>query len=493
MTDIQVDMFEVQLGAALLIQMRDSAGKSVRLLADAGINAPSPYARDHVANKLPQALSTFAHSGESRIDLMVGTHYDQDHLAGLIDVTKQFPVGEALLPPVRTPAVRRDQMQEAADTNDLVAPLELDALPPPADEEPSTDTLNSLAEYCQAVEHAAAQRLDFIVGLVRGRQSSETVDRFLKEVDAYVDDLEESVDEFDPDEPHGVGSYLAASTLDADLSTAAKQVAAIKKSAIMGAIVARWLNQLVTALKKNGVPIKSLTIPHGVPEYYEWDGTHRKFKPVSAAIYAASKEPKFTLLGPSKTLVNHHATKIPLGMYLVLGGHILKRPVRPSNQLSYVLLVESGGQQILITGDSGCVDFYDRISKGYFPALVSALKEPNVVQIAHHAGSNAHFYDALLASNFARSSAPAAFLMLSHGYHDQIRPTVEFKQFVTLLSSKRSNFCLLFTSEPQLSKVSSFTSRIHGLVGTSSKRNVGDVRLSYNARSWTVDHHCVMP
>jgi len=37
---IQVDMFEVQLGAALLLQFRIDSGQVVRILADAGVVKP---------------------------------------------------------------------------------------------------------------------------------------------------------------------------------------------------------------------------------------------------------------------------------------------------------------------------------------------------------------------------------------------------------------------------------------------------------------------
>ena len=39
MIDIQIDMFEVQLGAALLLQFRTENKNVVRVLADAGISA----------------------------------------------------------------------------------------------------------------------------------------------------------------------------------------------------------------------------------------------------------------------------------------------------------------------------------------------------------------------------------------------------------------------------------------------------------------------
>lgn len=60
---IQVDMFEVLLGAAMLLQFQLQGGKVVRVIVDAGVTPK------HVA-------------------LMVGTHYDEDHLTGLVPIVE---------------------------------------------------------------------------------------------------------------------------------------------------------------------------------------------------------------------------------------------------------------------------------------------------------------------------------------------------------------------------------------------------------------------
>jgi hypothetical protein len=104
MSNIQFDMFEVQLGSALLLQMRDSSNTPVRVLADAGIRAAG-YKKDHVNKKLVPAFDDFDRGSRHRIDLMVGTHYDEDHLKGLIAVAsnKAIEIGDALLPPLHQP------------------------------------------------------------------------------------------------------------------------------------------------------------------------------------------------------------------------------------------------------------------------------------------------------------------------------------------------------------------------------------------------------
>lgn len=84
-------MFDVQLGAALLLQFEGAKGQ-VRVLADAG------HRKYKVAGKLTAAFADFA-DGDRRIDLIVGTHYDADHLAGLVDVIKDptLDIGEIWL------------------------------------------------------------------------------------------------------------------------------------------------------------------------------------------------------------------------------------------------------------------------------------------------------------------------------------------------------------------------------------------------------------
>jgi hypothetical protein len=56
---MHVDMFEVQLGAAVLVQMQDSAGAPVRVLIDGGISPTRKYRTSHVDGKLVTAFQDF--------------------------------------------------------------------------------------------------------------------------------------------------------------------------------------------------------------------------------------------------------------------------------------------------------------------------------------------------------------------------------------------------------------------------------------------------
>ena len=85
MKKIQLDMFEVQLGAAVLLQFRTEKS-IIRVLADAGVHA-SGYPIDHVHKKLVPAINDFSDSKDgARLDLIIGTHYDADHLEGLVPI-----------------------------------------------------------------------------------------------------------------------------------------------------------------------------------------------------------------------------------------------------------------------------------------------------------------------------------------------------------------------------------------------------------------------
>jgi hypothetical protein len=97
---IQVDMFEVQLGAAVLLQFRNDKGL-VCVLADAGVHAGG-YKVDHVYKKKLDAAFASFNNEDGRIDLIIGTHYDADHLEGLVPILEDstIAVGQVWLPPV---------------------------------------------------------------------------------------------------------------------------------------------------------------------------------------------------------------------------------------------------------------------------------------------------------------------------------------------------------------------------------------------------------
>lgn len=96
---IKIDFFDVGQGDALLID----APNNNQVLVDGG---PS----DAILNKLGSALPFF----DRRIELVILTHPDADHLSGLIEVLKRYDVGEILETGIE------DSTSEYAAWNDLI-------------------------------------------------------------------------------------------------------------------------------------------------------------------------------------------------------------------------------------------------------------------------------------------------------------------------------------------------------------------------------------
>ena len=146
---IQIDMFDVQLGAALLMQFRNTDGQVVRVLADAGVDPRSGYQQNHVLGPLNQAMGDFD-STNKRIDLVIGTHYDADHLEGMIPIVSDssIEITEAWMPPVAN-----DTDQHALDE----LPQEPQLLANQFDSEQGRDVLLSyIASKRTACERARA-------------------------------------------------------------------------------------------------------------------------------------------------------------------------------------------------------------------------------------------------------------------------------------------------------------------------------------------------
>jgi len=96
---VKVDFFDVGQGDALLID----APNNNQVLIDGG---PS----DAILNKLGSALPFF----DRKIELVILTHPDSDHLSGLIEVLKRYEVGEVLETGIE------DATSQYAAWNDLI-------------------------------------------------------------------------------------------------------------------------------------------------------------------------------------------------------------------------------------------------------------------------------------------------------------------------------------------------------------------------------------
>jgi hypothetical protein len=267
----------------------------------------------------------------------------------------------------------------------------------------------------------------------------------------------------------------------------AANLAFIRRAAAKDAINASSLAKVVGALKARGIPIVCRMIRNGIPRRFVWREQQKRFVP-GAQLQAEG--PELTLLGPSEGLVKKHWNRLPIGDYVARLSFVTIpiKTITPSNQLSYVARFGLGEERILVTGDAGFVDFKARRGK-YYPALLRALLPLHLIQVAHHAGNNAHFYRALIKADYPGQEA-RSLMLLSHATHDKYRPSKEFGMFVEEVRKDGDDVQLLFTSEPSAKKVQDYRDIIHPVVGT-PPATVGDVRVGFDETRWQVLRHAV--
>jgi beta-lactamase superfamily II metal-dependent hydrolase len=509
---IQVDMFEVQLGASILLQFKTENGDTVRVLADAGQGVP--HATD-VHPKLTEAFASFGND-ERRIDLLIGTHYDADHLDGLIPIIKDktIAITEAWLPPIAndserhafdTPLAHGDlfphQLYSSSDRQVLRRYLEtkrrICEQLSPGEKDFGQEDGESLMDYDRATHLFTGYRNEALRELRFGVESQRYT---------HADDSQ-----FDPTEIRNLWELFGEGrwppTLlrdlffhsDVDLNTAdfvrpvrqgspaAHNLAGIRKSAACDAINAISLAKVVEVLRARQIPVACHVISDGEPRHFVWRSTSRRFEEGGRL---AAQGPKIALLGPSERLVRKHWNRLPIGTYAALARFALipLKSITPSNQLSYVARFEDNKQGILVAGDAGCVDFRESQHTPYFPKLLDALLPLHVVQVAHHAGNNAHFYRVLLVANYPEQ-ALQSFLLVSHATADAHRPSAEFSHFVQDVRRDREIVSVLFTAQPVPDKVRDFRFLVHPPVGPTSQE--GDVRLEFRNGAWSVTRHSI--
>lgn len=529
---IQVDAFEVQLGAGVLLQFRVGA-RVVTVLADAGVHA-SGYPEDHVLNKLPDALDAFE-EGNRRIDLIVATHYDADHIKGLAPIIRDgsFEIGEIWLPPVTDDqtafplgmplsenqflghawlaeggeAKARRYLDAALAQCEVLRGLETEALPFANEQRGLSWDVSGRRE---GMERAAAS-FGPHDGTWRGIR-----ERFRADLDeckgldgedecgCHADEVFDDPAETDPGNPSAAGRSLfpgiLRSTLDFEARSQiwqsnpvvaanhSRSFAHLRRTTASGAITASHLAEVIAAIKERAprIPVMFRTITDGEPDRFRWNGRSRRFLPAATGTRAL---PTITLMGPSKGLVEKHRDKLPVlhQARLALLSEIPIMDITPSNQLSYIFKIEHEGQSLLISGDAGCVDFKTSPRGNYHEKLLDELGTLHVVQIAHHAGNNAHFYRVLLAAELAAGEVPP-YMILSHATDDKHRPSEAFARFVDHFPKEVDPY-LLFTSRPKAKRAQGLEDLVHATVG--GEADVGDVRLVHDGARWNVDLHAV--
>lgn len=545
---IQVDMFEVQLGAAMLMQFRLASGEIVRILADAGVDKVSGYKTDHVFSKLFDSLGNptdvwndFDSEPSPRLNLIIGTHYDEDHLRGLVPIINHhaLPIDEIWLPPVQDDQADVSESSVSGGNANLAQRL--------LDDNGSTvirEYLHNKAQRIQDVDRVyqelesrewRSQELDptgrnETIAVPEFKPDNWNLERAIRYFEWHVgvanrslgvrdhedhhahdddeqqefDTLQEALDSnmqrWQYRMSHHWFNRRSSSTWLEKFNDAIQigliapdtqppeflALANIRKSLAKDAITAIHLDEVVKAIRARNtagvtpaIRIRCETILEGQPRYFFWD--KNRFR--GGDPKAHKSELGFHLLGPSAQLVAKLQKKIPIGlmMFAYSDKGLKSGSVRPSNRLSYVMRFHLNDEAILISGDAGFSDFAPSGTTSFYPDLLNQLKSLQVVQVAHHGGINHRFYQALHAANLPKQTS-WCFLLLSHAENDKTRPRAEFGHFANLFRwDQRNEVSVLFTSQPMPVKVMAFDDLVHPPVlpvGKSVAKR-GDVRLGF--------------
>lgn len=508
---IQIDMFQVGLGAGLLMQFETDMG-NVRVLADAGVQ----HGRDpkECWPRVSAALRGFGDNA-TRIDLMIGTHYDADHLEGLVPIIEDesIEIGEAWLPPVA------DDTQPGAfgttPSDDQLLAIKF--------AEPGNDALLGYLREKARRLHALARFREHISGTdfreietfnwKAGDGFGATDDSLLCGgedgfFEAHLADAGTRVGSatgHDDQEIHGP-PLLSLRELDrqlfdtrsfpmwiddkVEMNSADRSLAWVEASEATDAINAKSLKKVVDALKGRTTPVDMAcrTVDDGQPRRFAWNASKKRFVP---GVGQPSEGPELTLLAPSKGLVAKYSQRLPIGDY---GARLAlaRIPVvgtTASNELSYVIKLSHNGQNILVAGDAGCVDFKpNRRKKPFYPNLITELTSLDVVQVAHHAGANTYFYHSLVEAKYPEQEK-LSYLLISHGVDDTKRPSLAFANFLERFRAEKQKVSLLFTSRPRPEKVRDFDDLIEPLRGGAAPLDRGDVQLIHDDKGWRVTKH----
>jgi len=522
---VDVTMYDVGLGSALLLTFGCERDR-VYVLADGGNASAGLKVEDKLFRSLnPSGL------GRARIDLVIGTHYDADHLDGITIILKKrrIEIGQLWLPPVADDESGAEFGRLASDENLLanrfrgegggrayqqyVAAKERrrttlrgidtalehlsrggdgpEDLPDdafniadgdPVSAERSVDEWRS--RFQTEVEHAYS-----IVGR-RGCEHVPDADvvregtRFGYVLARLADAVEQGYAPWRRELEHWIFSRLdwpAGRTRAARAELAHMRIANAKDG-----INASALKSLVDALPDScDILVECHGCSDRAPRAFAWSG--RLFAP------GRSGEVTATILSPTDRLIADRRDKIPMGVVAFRAKRWDRlEGLSDSNQLSYVIRFDAGGQGILVTGDSGFDGFAigsDRAAT-YETALTDKLKGLSVIQAPHHGGISRHFYRAIENAGFAEETQKT-HLLLSHEADSPHRPSMALADYMSRLPSERL-LELLFTNQPKPERVQGYRGRFASNVDQTGGED-GDVHLQFDGREWTVVRHTIRP
>lgn len=520
--EIIVDMFEVQLGASILLRFNLGSDRFVTVLADGGTSGGG-HPKDHVLNKLKEVLPIEDEQNPPRIDLLIGTHYDKDHLNRLVPVIEAYEIGEAWMPPVAN-----DAEQPAADWGE---PRNCNLLGPQLIGEQGNkklkqylltkrDIIERVANVREIMNGAEEQLVARYLGrslssrgLLVGEEEDTSEQYFqqvrLRSVGEDADDADHACKDVRPPSHFGDLSMAALNDtswlrqyrphrelgLYVDVGdNQNRSLSFIEKSAAEDALTARYLKDVVDALVAKGVSTRYEFVNDGEPKLYAWKEREKRFSRVKT-----SSGLTLTLLGPSKGLISKYWRRLPVGEYITfaLQSRLPVESITPQNELSYAMIFSYEAQGVLISGDTGFVDFAPLGQRfdptNFHPELIRALHTPlHVVQVAHHGGHNKYFYHAMEAAQYPVAEGKN-YLLLSHEEHAKSRPSEVFSEFITRLDLDEQRIQLLFTSQPKKENSADYEYLFAPPVPRQGASSRGDVRIVYDGGQWVVQKHAVEP
>lgn len=524
---IDVTMYDVGLGSALLLTFVGERGR-VHVLADGGDERAGPRIED----KLHRWLSVG--SRRPQIDLVIGTHYDADHLDGITSILKagRIDIGQLWLPPVADDESGAEYGRLAGDENLL------------ANRFRGADGDQVFQRYVGAKELRRRTLREIDAALERLLEDADGPDDRSDEAsdNAYADleSADRLVDEwrlrFEEEVKHAysiVGRRGCEHVPDADLvreggrfgyvlahlarvvergrispdselrdwirsrydwpaddacamRAARAELAHMRIANAKDGINASALKRLVDALPDPcGILVECHRCSDHAPRKFTWTGSI--FAP------GTSGEVNATVLSPTDRLIAHRRDRIPTGVVAFRAKSWDRlEGLSDSNQLSYVVRFDAGGQGLLVTGDSGFDGFAvgsDSVST-YEPALTDELKGLSVIQAPHHGGISRHFYRAIESAGFAGETTKA-YLLLSHEADSPHRPSMALADYLSRLPGERP-LELLFTNEAKPGRVRGYGGRFARDVDTGGGED-GDVRLHFDGTEWTVGRHKIRP
>lgn len=406
---LTVDFLNVGQGDCTLI--RESGGVSV--LVDGGVPKAIEKHLDFLRS-LP------------KIDLLIGTHGDLDHLGGLCVLVEDPgcpPIGKALLPPFPTPGGKLVPVATSGSLVPRMSPFAAHAI----SELGLDHVLSPLEELASEFDLAQEVRGAAIENEWETPAEAETELRAFSS-DATSELSFPALREL-TDAAAGVPGEIVAEVLYPEASSSRRAITASRTSLFRAALEVASDAEALTTLERLLVALKAKGIPWEVrcaPKQVSGDGD-----PLEAWHLAPTEE--------YAGQIAKHLKGVRSPLYLaraVRRGVVFPGLPSYANRMSHVISFrsKSGGPGIMITGDSGFQKAHGKTPESMSIGWERTLEWARLISVPHHGGTSGHFGKRLLAGLGSAASDPLD-MYLSVGYPNEHAPP--YSGFDTLLPEVR--------------------------------------------------------